>query len=49
MTVARRRATGVAIKIALIMEKKMTFMLLPIFLLFLHLYYNHNRNTRKEK
>ncbi len=41
-------AAKVAIRIALVVEEK-TMLMLLVPLIFLHLYYSHNKNTKKEK
>ncbi len=42
---ARRGAVGVATRAAFVVEEKTVHMLLLVLLLFLRLYYNHNRKT----
>ncbi len=42
-------AIGVTTRVTHVVEEKMALTLLLVFLLFLRLYCNHNRNTRKEK
>jgi hypothetical protein len=46
--VAGKGTTRVVTRTTPVVEKKMALMLLLVLLLFPHLYYNHNRNTRKE-
>ncbi len=47
--VARGGVAEVATRATLVVEEKMVLTLLLVLLLFLRLYYSHNRNTRKEK
>jgi hypothetical protein len=45
---AGKGAMGVVTRVILVVEEKMALMLLLVLLIFPHLYYSHNMNTRKE-